>query len=92
MTKSTPCPRCGTTMWVGSLHICRAEQRPDDLVQATQDGPHPAIRSKRLKSMRAVRAPRPGSRMGTTIALWVFVMVVGLVAGWALNSVFGVFK
>lgn len=35
--------------------------------------------------------PRPGSSLATTIALAVFVLAVGLAAGWALNSVFGVF-
>ena len=35
--------------------------------------------------------PPPGSRLAATIALWTFAGVVCLVAGWALNSVFGVF-
>jgi DNA-binding transcriptional regulator YiaG len=38
----------------------RAEQpSPADLVQATQDGPHPAVHGgKRIKSMKATRIPR----------------------------------
>lgn len=35
--------------------------------------------------------PPPGSSLATTIALWTFAGVVCLAAGWALNSVFGVF-
>lgn len=33
----------------------RAPPPPADLVQATQDGPHPAIGAKRVKGMKAVK-------------------------------------
>ena len=33
----------------------RAPPPPADLVQATQDGPHPAVGAKRVKGMKAVK-------------------------------------